>query len=466
MCCRFAAFLVVGISVISAAQAEPLAFNQAWQQLLTVSDKLKAQSQEVSRAEAEQDAGKDLSLPSLDLSGSYTRLEKPVELDLRDLNPIASLDPAALPPALGNIIGAIPGSLFVTPFTEQDVFRASLKAMWPIYTGGQITAAQGIQAAQVEEKKHQYALVSRELFTQLVDRYFAVALTKTLVQTNQQLVDSLTEHASHAQKLEREGQIAKVERLNAQVALENAKVNLGSSQRQYEMSTIALSRMLQLSNTTPTSGLFSLAQPPSLPRLSQLTISQHPALKLLEAKETQANGLIKLEKGKYHPTVFLYGNYTLYEDDSLFSQIEPDWMVGLGVNVPIFSRVGRSGKVKAAQSALLQAKHTKAQTQQDLSLLVDQSYRQLQQADEEVNALNASLALATENLRLRELAFNQGLSTSIDRVDAELKLSAVKTQQLGAQYRYVQAYARLMAISGQVDEFIGRTQLQESQHAG
>ncbi|MDO6610599.1 TolC family protein [Shewanella sp. 1_MG-2023] len=446
--------------------AEPIAFNSAWQQLLTVSDQLKAQSQEVSRAEAEERAGEDMNLPSLNLAGSYTRLEKPIELDLRDLNPLAAIDPSGLPPALGEALAAIPGSMFVTPFTEQDIFRASLQAMWPIYTGGKITAAQGIHAAHVEEKKHQYSLTTRDLFTQLVDRYFAVAVTQTLVNTNQQLVDSLAEHESHAQKLEREGQIAKVERLNAQVALENAKVNLGSSKRQHEMAQIALSRMLQLTDANPTSGLFSLPQSPSLPRLSQLTLTQHPALKLLEAKEAQASGLIQLEKGRYHPTVFLYGNYTLYEDDSLFSQIEPDWMVGVGVNVPLFSRDGRSGKVEAAQSALLQAKYTKAQTQQDLSLLVDQSYRQLQQADEEVKALNTSLALATENLRLRELAFNQGLSTSIDRVDAELKLSAVKTQQLGAQYRYVQAYARLMAISGQLDEFIGRTQLQEQQHAG
>ena len=171
----------------------------------------------------------------------------------------------------------------------------------------------------------------------------------------------------------------------------------------------------------------------------------------------QASGLIEVEKGRYKPTVFLYGNYTLYEDDSLFSKVEPDWMIGLGVKVPLLSRDGRSGKVQAAKSALLQARYTKAQTQQDLSLLLDQSYRQLQQAQEVAVALNTSLSLAEENLRLREIAFNQGLSTSIDRVDAELKLSAVKTQQLGAKYRYVQSYARLMSISGQLDDFIGRT---------
>lgn len=451
-----------------AAYAQPSSFTEAWQQVLKVSDKLQAQSQEVNRAKGEQEAGESLNLPSLSLNGSYTHLEKPIELDLRDLNPLAS-GSLPLPPELGGILASIPGSLFVTPFTEQDIFRASLQAMWPIYTGGQITAAQGIHAAMVAEKQQELQLATRDLFTQLVDRYYAVDVTQSLVSTQTELVASLTKHVDHALALEREGQIAKVERLNAQVALDNAKVNLGSARRQHEMAVIALSRMLQRSDVSTNSPLFVLPQAPSLGDLTQMTLNQHPALKLLEAKEAQANGLVSLEKGKYHPTVFLFGNYTLYEDDSLFSKVEPDWMVGVGVKVPLLSRDGRSGKVEAAKSALLQARYTKAQTRQDLSLLLDQSYRQLLQAEEEVNSLNTSLELASENLRLREIAFNQGLSTSIDRVDAELKLSAVKTQQLGASYRYVQAYARLMAISGQLDEFIGRsatgTQSQETINA-
>ncbi|WP_259396770.1 TolC family protein [Shewanella sp. SG41-3] len=446
--------------------AEPITFSNAWQQLTQVSDHLQAKTQHVNRAKAEEDAGDALNFPSLNIAGSYTRLEKPIELDLNDLNPLASFDSSTLPPALGGALASIPSSLFVTPFTEQDVFRASLQAMWPIYTGGKITAAQGIHAAQVSETEQELALARRELFLQLVDRYYAVSVTKTLVDTQNQLVDSLALHVSHAQKLEQQGQIAKVERLNAQVALENAKVNRGKSQRQYEMAEIALARMLHIPSVDPISALFLLEQQPSLPQLSQLTLTQHPALKLLEAKEAQANGLVDLEKGSYYPTVYLYGNYTLYEDDSLFSQVEPDWMVGVGMSIPLISRDGRSGKVQAAKSALLQARYTKAQTKQDLSLLIDQSYRQMLQAKEEADALNTSLALATENLRLRELSFNQGLSTSIDRIDAELSLTAVKTQQLGAKYRYIQAYAKVMAISGQVDEFINRTQLQGAAYAG
>ncbi|MGH1381047.1 MAG: TolC family protein, partial [Shewanella xiamenensis] len=379
-----------------AAYAQPSSFTEAWQQVLKVSDKLQAQSQEVNRAKGEQEAGESLNLPSLSLNGSYTHLEKPIELDLRDLNPLAS-GSLPLPPELGGILASIPGSLFVTPFTEQDIFRASLQAMWPIYTGGQITAAQGIHAAMVAEKQQELQLAIRDLFTQLVDRYYAVDVTQSLVSTQTELVASLTKHVDHALALEREGQIAKVERLNAQVALDNAKVNLGSARRQHEMAVIALSRMLQQSDVSTNSPLFVLPQAPSLGDLTQMTLNQHPALKLLEAKEAQANGLVSLEQGKYHPTVFLFGNYTLYEDDSLFSKVEPDWMVGVGVKVPLLSRDGRSGKVEAAKSALLQARYTKAQTRQDLSLLLDQSYRQLLQAEEEVNSLNTSLELASEN---------------------------------------------------------------------
>ena len=453
------------------AQAANLGFEQAWKQLLTVSNKLQASAQEVRRAEAEHEAGKDLNLPSISLSGSYTRLERPIEMDLRDLNPLASMDPGSLPPALGGALAAIPGSMFITPFTEQDIFRSSLQAMWPIYTGGKITAAQGIHAAHVAEKEQEFQLTTRDLFIQLVDRYYGVAVSQALARTRGELVTSLEEHAEHAVKLEEQGQIAKVERLNAQVALENAKVNFASARRQAEMAEIALSRMLHERQVNPSSELFMLNDAPSLPRLSQLTLAQHPALKLLEAKEAQAQGLVDVEKGQYLPTVFLYGNYTLYEDDSLFSKMEPDWMLGVGVKIPLLSRDGRSGKVEAAKSALLQARYTKAQTQQDLSLLLDQSYRQLLQAQEEVQSLDLSLSLATENKRLRDLAFRQGLSTSIEKVDAELKLTGVEMQQLGAKYRYVQAYARLMAVSGQLDEFLGRSSIetsamQESKNAG
>ncbi|KOO10673.1 hypothetical protein AKJ18_33035, partial [Vibrio xuii] len=137
----------------------------------------------------------------------------------------------------------------------------------------------------------------------------------------------------------------------------------------------------------------------------------YPGLDLLDAKEQQANSLIKAEKGKYYPEVYLYGNYSLHEDDSLASQMKPDWLVGVGVNVPLLESSGRTDQVRAAHSAVSQVKYLKAQAKQDLSVLVQKTYLEAQQAQEEVQGLESSILLADENLKLRQKAFSQGLST-------------------------------------------------------
>jgi outer membrane protein TolC len=125
----------------------------------------------------------------------------------------------------------------------------------------------------------------------------------------------------------------------------------------------------------------------------------------------------------------------------------------VGIKVPLIDTSGRSGKVKAAHSSVLQVNYLQAQAKQDLAVLVEKTYREALQSLEEYNGLASSLALADENLLLRNKAFKQGLSTSLDVVDAQLYLASVKTQRLVASYHYVLSLAKLLAISSQQNSF-------------
>ena len=80
-------------------------------------------------------------------------------------------------------------------------------------------------------------------------------------------------------------------------------------------------------------------------------------------------------------------------------------------------------------------------------------FRSAQTAREEYTGLKISLELAYENIRMREEAFAQGLSTSLEVVDAELFLVGVKTQQQAAAYQYVLSLARMLALSDQMAQF-------------
>jgi outer membrane protein TolC len=95
----------------------------------------------------------------------------------------------------------------------------------------------------------------------------------------------------------------------------------------------------------------------------------------------------------------------------------------------------------------MQIKHLKAQAVLDLSVLVEKSYQEANQSLEEYQGLASSLELANENLMLRNKAFKQGVSTSVDVVDAQLFVASIKTQRLVAAYQYMLSLSKLLALS-------------------
>ncbi|MGL5286506.1 MAG: TolC family protein, partial [Aeromonas sp.] len=125
--------IVVGIGLltnVAVVQAAPLTFADAWRRVLEQDDGLAADRAGIDRAESLREAAKSLYLPKVDVGASYTHLDKPVELEMLDLNPIASHPQLAK--ALQPLLGAtnLGAGDFVTPLTEQNVVTSSVKAVW------------------------------------------------------------------------------------------------------------------------------------------------------------------------------------------------------------------------------------------------------------------------------------------------------------------------------------------------
>ena len=100
-----------------------------------------------------------------------------------------------------------------------------------------------------------------------------------------------------------------------------------------------------------------------------------------------------------------------------------------------------------------QVEYLQAQAVQDLSVLVEKTYREANQSLEEYQGLKSSLALSNENLLLRSKAFTQGISTSIDVVDAQLYVASIKTQRFVAAYQYMISLTKLLALSTDINTF-------------
>ncbi|WP_337912271.1 TolC family protein [Vibrio cholerae] len=447
---------ICSILFMPIAHAAPLSFQEAWDLLQQQNNSLAAQRANVERYAHLKDATQNLNLPSVSVGANFTRLDQDVTLSGKqivdsaggiDPNLIANLSPSLLP--LVTHLGAAKSTI-----TERDIFTSSIRAIWPIFTGGRITAAQDAAAGKEDEAQSQLAMEIQARYEDLAKYYFSVVLAKEVLATRIAVEEGLTQHRDNALKLEQQGQIAHVERLQADASLDKAKVERKKAQKTLDIAQSALTQILGATETVEPSGmLFINTSLPPMHAFIEQTLNTYPGLSLLDAKEKQASSLIKAEQGKYYPEVYLYGDYSLHEDDSLASQMKPDWLVGVGVNIPLIENTGRSEQVKAANSAVNQVRYLKAQAKQDLSVLVEKTYLEAEQALEEVTGLNSSLNLAQENLRLRQKAFSQGLSTSVDVVDAELYLASIRTQQSLASFNYLISLNKLLALSSEMGSF-------------
>ncbi|MEZ9019048.1 TolC family protein [Vibrio lentus] len=434
--------------------AAPLSFPEAWQILQENNNSLAAQQANVERYQHLQNSTSSLNLPSITLGANYTHLDSDVTINGEQFTDSLSGVPNL--GAVGGILQPILSGLggVTSTITEQDIFSSSIRAVWPIFTGGRITAAQTAAEGKSEEAQSQLLMERQARYEDLSKYYFSVILAEDVVKTRQAVEAGLTQHRDFAIKLEQQGQIARVERLQADASLDKAVVERTKAQNDLKIAQLALTQILgQSQSVEPSEQLFINKNLPHMDVFVDQTLMTYPGLKILDAKEKQASSLIKAEKGKYYPEVYLYGDYSLYEDDSLASEMKPDWLVGIGVNVPLLDTSGRSDKVAAAHSAVSQVQFLKSQAKQDLTVLVQKTYLEANQAIEEVQGLNSSLSLAQENLSLRKKAFTQGLSNSLEVVDAELYLASIKTQQSAARFKYLISLNKLLALTSEMNAY-------------
>lgn len=439
-------------TMTSPGYAAPLTFSEAWQILQENNNSLAAQQANVERYQHLQNSTSSLNLPSITLGANYTHLDSDVTINGEQFADSLSGVPSIGLPVPPQIISALGG--ITSTITEQDIFSSSIRAVWPIFTGGRITAAQNAAEGKSEEAQSQLLMERQARYEDLSKYYFSVILAEDVVKTRQAVEAGLTQHRDFAIKLEQQGQIARVERLQADASLDKAIVERTKAQNDLKIAQLALTQILgQSESVEPSEQLFINKNLPHMDVFIDQTLMTYPGLKILDAKEKQASSLIKAEKGKYYPEVYLYGDYSLYEDDSLASEMKPDWLVGIGVNVPLLDTSGRSDKVAAAHSAVSQVQYLKSQAKQDLTVLVQKTYLEANQAIEEVQGLNSSLSLAQENLLLRKKAFTQGLSNSLEVVDAELYLASIKTQQSAARFKYLISLNKLLALTSEMNAY-------------
>lgn len=356
-----------------------------------------------------------------------------------------------------------------TPFGSLDVNqnfqgpRSSINGAWDIYTGGRITATQRALAAGTDAARAELTVTDERLDLQLAQVYFGLELARNIERTRASILQQADLQLDRAVRFEKQGLIPKVERLNAQVSRDTAERELVRAQSDRKIAEARLQRLLHRdSPIEPATPLFVISgglKP--LPHWLTVAEGNNPTLAAFDARREQAKQGIIIAESRWKPRVFAFGSYSFIKHYETL--IEPNWIAGIGINFTLFSREDRASQVNAAREALKQVESLEQEARNEIDTAVETSYRKVDQAREQFRLLESTLALARENLRLRQRGFDEGQATSLDVNDARDALARAETARALAAYEFVVALTQLLEASGRANtlsEFVQQADIQ------
>ena len=433
-----------------------MSFETAWARLQADSNQLAASRFAVQSKELQTLGFKGLGGPSVSLVASSIAYNVNIPVNLGPLNQQLSPLAQQLPAQLQSMLGQLPANY---SFNQQgSSTSSSLAGIWPLYLGGASDAARGFVAAQRDEARADSAKTEHELATLLVQRYFGAQLAARAAVLRQAALNNIQQHDSATEKMLAAGLISRIERLQAKVAYEDAKVNALKAQDEADLTATALARtVMSQVPVTPQTSLFVLSQPlEPLPYFTDDDLLHHPGLAKIASVKNQAQQLHLGQEALRKPQVFAFGQHQI-------TSANPDWMAGIGVRWNLFDAIDRNALALASQKKIDQADRTDAQARSDIELLVEKNWYSVEQSRRQFLAKQPGLLLAQEVLRLRTAGLKEGTGTALELIDAEVNQAKVETERAQAAFDYVLALAHLLescGLSEQFSRYITRADIQ------
>jgi len=176
----------------------------------------------------------------------------------------------------------------------------------------------------------------------------------------------------------------------------------------------------------------------------------HIDFKISENDRETKRLMMKLEQSKYLPTLSAFVNYgsQSFSDSFSFFNSDQQWfassLLGVSLNVPIFSSFGRRAKTAQAKIALETADLRVEEAKKRLSLQAQKAKNEYQLSIQNYQTSKKNIGLAERIEKKQRIKFFEGISSSFDLLQAQNQLY---TQQ----QNYIQSMLDVIATKATLE---------------
>ncbi len=320
---------------------------------------------------------------------------------------------------------------------------------WTVFDSGRTWY--NMKTSKALEKAVQQDLSTTEqgVAYDVMDAYFNLLKAQSLVNVAQETLDDANDHLKQAQAFFDVGVKPKYDVTQADVQVNNAKVQLVQAEDAVTAARINLNTRLAIDPMSPT----NVEDVPELEKLGntlngylQEALVNRPELIGLQDRLKASQMSLRAQVADYLPTFSVQGSYSWNKDANTDLTDSKD--VILMVNVPLFNGFLTTSRVGQARASVNAAKYTIEDTKQNILNQVSQSYLALQDAKASYVGLQATVKSARENLDIAQGRYEAGVGAILDVTDAQVSLTSAEASLAQAFYNYHLAYSSLLRSTG------------------
>ncbi len=289
-------------------------------------------------------------------------------------------------------------------------------------------------------------------------------LTRNLIKVNQRARAAAEANLEQVQKFYDFGGASELDLLRAKSRFSSTLPPLTSAINSHKISKENLKFVM---NLTPDDSLIVLdtlremnflgsLHNLSLTELQQLAVRQRPDLKAAEYQKRASGDQRIVSASRFLPSVSLVGNVQHQAQVENWDVQSNDFIrsksIAVNIQLPLF----QGGKrVLDYQQARINTKKAQLQLEyfeKSILLEVEKSYLNFQETNANLNSLRQGMIEAGEALRMANLTYQEGLSTQVDVLTAQLAFTNSEVQFQQGIYQYNFSQLQLLKSTGKLND--------------
>jgi Outer membrane protein len=295
--------------------------------------------------------------------------------------------------------------------------------------------------------------VKQKLSLYTINSYYTLLFLQAAIRIKDEQLSTLNEHLQYIEKVMATGSATEYQVLTTKVrisSVENQKVDLIAALKTQQAT---LNSLLGIDQTNKPVVRYELSvEAPVVQSDSILSFAFRNRDEVLinEKRATLAELRYGMTKLQNKPLLSLQASggakngYIPY-----LNRLTPNYVIGLGLRVPIFDGMKNKYNISQAQSAITSLSYESDYTKRNISNEVYESEALLFAASKKVSQSELQLTQALKAYSLAETSFKSGIITNLDLLDANTSVSESNLMLLKAKIDYAASVYKLKAALGE-----------------